>query len=128
MRIRIIFSFLLPSRSGSSIVLPRGSVGKSVLKIVAGEQHGAPDLGAAARAGPGAGEGDDGQDGHLVPLRQPDGAAHREQGRGDPHLLGRYRVTPALYLYLDYGSGSDGDSFPGFMRKIVGSRSGSFAV
>ncbi len=52
-----------------------------------GEQHCAPDVGAAAGPGPRPGEGDDGQDGHLVPLRQPDGAPHREQGRGDPHLL-----------------------------------------
>jgi hypothetical protein len=64
---------------------PRQSINFSVLFL--GEQHCAPDVGAAAGPGPRPGEGDDGQDGHLVPLRQPDGAPHREQGRGDPHLL-----------------------------------------
>ncbi len=39
------------------------------LCIILGEQHGAPDVGAAAGPGPRPGEGDDGQDGHLVPLR-----------------------------------------------------------
>jgi hypothetical protein len=64
---------------------PRQSINLSLLFL--GEQHGAPDVGAAAGPGPRPGESDDGQDGHLVPLRQPDGAPHREQGRGDPHLL-----------------------------------------
>ena len=52
-----------------------------------GEQHGAADLGAAPRAGQGPGQGHDGQDRHLVPVSQLHGAAHREQGRRDPHLL-----------------------------------------
>jgi hypothetical protein len=64
---------------------PRQSSNFSLLLL--GEQHGAPDVGAAEGPGSRPGEGDDGQDGHLVPLRQPDGAPHREQGRGDPHIL-----------------------------------------